>query len=638
MAQKHFILATAGHVDHGKSALVKALTGIDPDRLPEEKARGITIDLGFAHLDLTTAAGKSLRIGIVDVPGHEDFVRNMIAGIGAIDLALLVVAADDGWMPQTEEHLQILLYLGVNRAVVALTKSDLGATDKIAEEIRAQLHDTAFAQSPIVATSVRTNQGLEQLKQALAAQFSDMQPQRDAGKARLFVDRAFSLRGIGTIVTGTLLGGRVNRGDKVIVQPKKLEARIRSLQSHGSDQETVTPGTRTAINLPDLPIGKNATAVARGDVVTVSNLGEPSAVLDVLLERSPRLRRTKSPAARPLRSGMSIQFHLGSARCAARMFLLDGNAFGPGEKAIAQLRLASPIHAFLGDRFILRDASEQHTLAGGIVLDPDGDARKFRTDAQSTFLRARADSAHNVELALAAELERSGAIKRDLVLLKSFYGADEVKNAIDRLVNQERAVTRASMVADVKFWRSLRDCIIGLIDEEHRRHPERSGIDVSQLRAADISPEVFDTLVADLCSDGFKRSGAILARASHQPTLPESLSAAGTKIRAALFANPLDPPARAALASDANSQQALRFLVTTGQVIELGTDLVLRADSFQELKTAVVDLLTQRGMATASELRQALGTTRRILIPLLERLDREGVTRREGDRRVLRRS
>lgn len=638
MTQKHFILATAGHVDHGKSALIKALTGSDPDRLPEEKARGITIDLGFAHLDLTTAAGESLRVGIVDVPGHEDFVRNMIAGIGAIDLALLVVAADDGWMPQTEEHLQILLYLGVMRAVVVLTKSDVGGTDKIVEEVRAQLSDTAFAQSPIVSTSVRTNQGLEQLKQALAAQFSDMQPQRDAGKPRLFVDRAFSLRGIGTVVTGALLGGKLNRGDKVIVQPKKLEARIRSLQSHGADQETVAPGMRTAINLPDLPIGKNATGVARGNVVTLGNLGEPSAVLDVLLERSTRLRGTKSPASRPLRNGMSIQFHLGSAHCAARMFLLDGDALGSGEKAIAQLRLASPVHAFLGDRFILRDASGQHTLAGGIVLDPDGDAKQFRTSVQSTFLRARADSPQNVDLAVATEVERSGAIKRDLRLLKSFYGLDEIENAIDRLVKQDRAVIRPGMVADVTFWRSLRDRIIGLIDEEHRRHPERSGIDVSRLRATDTSPEIFDTLVADLCSDGFKRSGAILARASHQPTLPENLRAAGTKIRAALSLKPLDPPARATLAPDVSSQEALRFLVTTDEAIELGTDLVLGADSFQQLKNAIVDFLTQRGAATASDLRQALGITRRVLIPLIEKLDRDGVTRREGDRRVLRRS
>jgi selenocysteine-specific elongation factor len=335
---------------------------------------------------------------------------------------------------------------------------------------------------------------------------------------------------------------------------------------------------------------------------------------------------------------MSIQFHLGSAHSIAHMFLLDNEALGSGEKAIAQLRLASPVHAFFGDRFILRDASGQHTLAGGSVLDPNGDAKQFRTDEQRTFLRARADSAHNVDLALATELERSGAIKCDLLLLKSSYSVDEITSAIDRLIKQERAVIRAGMVADATFWRSLRDRIVGLVDEDHRHHPERSGIDISQLRAADASPEVFDALVADLCSDGFKRSGAILARASHQPTLPENLRAAGTTIRTALSLKPLDPPARAALAPDANSQQALRFLVTTGEAIELGTDLVLSADSFQQLKSAIVALLAQRGATTASELRQALGTTRRILIPLLERLDRDGATRRQGDRHILRRS
>ena len=638
MAQKNFILATAGHVDHGKSALVKALTGTDPDRLPEEKARGITIDLGFAHLDLTNAAGESLRVGIVDVPGHEDFVRNMIAGVGAIDLALLVVAADDGWMPQTEEHLQILLYLGVTRAIVALTKSDLGATDKVGEEIRAQLFDTAFAQAPIISTSVRTNQGLEQLKQTLAPQLSEMQPQRDIGKPRLFVDRAFTLRGIGTVVTGTLSHGKFHRGDKVIVQPKKLEARIRSLQSHGADRETVAPGMRTAINLPDFPIGKNGTSVARGDVVTVDDLGEPSAVFDVLLEKSPRLRAKKSRAARPLRDGMSIQFHLGSARSAARMFLLDGNALAPGEKAIAQLRFASPLHAFFGDRFILRDASEQHTLAGGVVLDPNGDAKRFRMEAQRVFLSTRARSIGDIDVALATELERSGASKRDLLLRRSFFSSDQITQAIDRLEKSGRIVIRAGIVADAVFWRSLRDRTIGLIDAEHRQHPDRLGIDVSQLRSNDLPPEVFDALVADLCSNGFTRSGAIIARTSYRPALPEELRAEGTRLRTTLSAKPFDPPARDDLAPDRESQQALRFLITTGEAVELGADLVLRAESFQQMKNEIVDLLTQRNAATASELRQALGTTRRILIPLLERLDRDGVTRREGDRRTLRRS
>ena len=255
VTEKHFIIATAGHVDHGKSALVEALTGIDPDRLPEEKARQITIELGFAELNLSAPDREKIHLGIVDVPGHEKFVRNMIAGVGSIDLALFVVAADDGWMPQTEEHLQILTYLGVKRAVIALTKSDLGKIGNVAGQIRKQLRDTAFAHSPIIPVSVRIGEGIENLKSVLSSQFSTMQPQADAGKPRLFIDRAFTLRGIGTVVTGTLTGGQLRRGQNIVVQPHNFEARVRSIQSHGSELEGGQPGMRTAINLPDVAIG-----------------------------------------------------------------------------------------------------------------------------------------------------------------------------------------------------------------------------------------------------------------------------------------------------------------------------------------------------------------------------------------------
>src|SRR5437773_1606175 len=266
---RHFIIATAGHVDHGKSALVKALTGTDPDRLPEEKKRRITIDLGFAALNVTAPNGDEIQIGIVDVPGHEDFVRNMIAGIGSVDLALFVVASDDGWMPQTEEHLQILTYLGVQRAVIALTKSDLGDGGSIVAEIRERLRGTGFARAPIIRTSVRSGEGIENLKSALASEFSTMRPQRDIGKPRLFVDRAFILHGIGTVVTGTLTGGQLRRGQKIVVEPGNLETRIRSIQSHGRELEFAQSGMRTAINLPDVAVGNAIGKVNRGDVITL---------------------------------------------------------------------------------------------------------------------------------------------------------------------------------------------------------------------------------------------------------------------------------------------------------------------------------------------------------------------------------
>ena len=260
---QHFIVATAGHVDHGKSALVKALTGTDPDRLPEEKSRAITIDLGFAHLELPSSkpAPSSFLLGVVDVPGHEDFVKNMVAGVGSIDLALLVVAADDGWMPQTEEHLQILTYLGVRRAVVALTKMDL-ATDELGEAaaIREQLQNTPLAGAPIIPTSVVSGLGLDQLKVALANVLEDTPSPADIGKPRLPVDRVFKLQGIGTVITGTLAGGTLRRGQTVVIQPSGKKARVRTIQSHNRDVEVSGPGTRTALNLPDLnALGRRST-------------------------------------------------------------------------------------------------------------------------------------------------------------------------------------------------------------------------------------------------------------------------------------------------------------------------------------------------------------------------------------------
>ena len=294
MTTRHFIIATAGHVDHGKSALVKALTGTDPDRLPEEKKRQITIDLGFAALNATAPNGDRIHAGIVDVPGHEDFVRNMIAGVGSIDLALFVVAADDGWMPQSEEHLQILNYLGVQRAVIALTKSDLGRIDVVTNQIREQLTGTPFADSPIVPTSVRTGTGIEKLVNTLATQLARTEPQRDIRKPRLFIDRVFTLRGIGTVVTGTLTGGSLRRGQQIVVYPTNLETRIRSIQSHGHELEVAQPGMRTAINLPDLRVDQ----IKRGDVVTLPDHGTPSSTLIVRRGKAvaPQRRQDRCPS------------------------------------------------------------------------------------------------------------------------------------------------------------------------------------------------------------------------------------------------------------------------------------------------------------------------------------------------------
>jgi selenocysteine-specific elongation factor len=636
MTEKHFILATAGHVDHGKSALVQALTGIDPDRLPEEKARQITIELGFAQLILDGPDEQRFSIGIVDVPGHEDFVRNMIAGVGSIDLALLVVAADDGWMPQTEEHLQILTYLGVRRAVIALTKSDLGKIDNVRTQIRKQLRDTAFAHSRIIPTSVRTSEGTKNLRNALAAELSTLQPQRDLGKPRLFIDRAFTLHGIGTVVTGTLSNGQLRRGQSVVVQPQNFEARIRSIQSHGSELESAQPGMRTAINLPDVAIGDAPGQIKRGDVITVVDLGRSSASLIVLLEKSSRLG-SKDLAGRPLKNGTSVYLHHGTSRFPAKINLLEDRSLKPGEETIAQIRLESPIFAFLGDRFVLRDASEQHTIAGGIVLDPDGDRGKLRSATQRKLFAEPAGAPDDVDLCVRSQILVNGFVREQTVLRKSHFSADEITEALQRLHRRGEIVFHQEIAADAKAWQALRGRAIGLIDDAHKRNPQRAGLDLNELRTAlrDEPSDVFEALISDLCAADFARRGSAIARVSHRPVLPANLQPVAMKIRDVLSAKPFDPPARKEIEVDRNAQQVVRFLVATGEAIEVGSDLLLLHENFERIKSSVVDFISKNGPATVSELRQHIQSSRRVMVPFLERLDRDGVTRRAGDRRRL---
>jgi selenocysteine-specific elongation factor len=633
MTEKHFILATAGHVDHGKSTLVQALTGTDPDRLPEEKARQITIELGFAQLILEGSSGQRFHIGIVDVPGHEDFVRNMIAGVGSIDLALFVVAADDGWMPQTEEHLQILTYLGVKRGVIALTKSDLDHIDNVHEEIRTQLHDTTFARSPIIPTSVRTGEGIESLKRALGSEFAIMQAQPDFGRPRLFVDRAFTLHGIGTVVTGTLTGGQFQRGQNVVVQPQNFEARIRSIQSYRSELECAQPGMRTAINLPDVAIGDGPAQIKRGDVITTIDIGRASSTLVARLEKSGRLKH-ENPAARPLRNGSSVYVHHGTSRLAAKVILLESDALAAGKSALAQLKLATPILAFLGDRFVVRDASEQHTIAGGLVLDPDGG--KFRDATQYKLLVARSLASDDVDLCVRSEIALHGFVRRESLLNKSHFGADEIGEAFLRLQRGNEIVAHGEIAAGIRLWATLRKQAIDLIDAAHKRSPERTGLDLNELRAAlrDQPPEVFEAVIADLCADNFVRKGSAIARKAHQLALPVELQSVERKICEALAKKPFDPPPRREIEADLAAQRVLRFLIETGEVSEVDSDVILLRENFERMKDAIADFISQNGPATVSELRQRLQSSRRIMVPLLERLDREGVTRRVGDKRV----
>jgi selenocysteine-specific elongation factor len=644
MGTRNYIVATAGHVDHGKSALVKALTGIDPDRLPEEKARGITIDLGFAHLELPSPLDPQpsiMHLGIVDVPGHEDFVKNMVAGVGSIDLALFVVAADDGWMPQSEEHLQILGYLGVTRAVVALTKIDLAADESArVAHVRDRLAGSPFAEASIVPTSTVSGRGIDELKMALADTLGRTPPPRDIGKPRLPVDRVFTLRGVGTVVTGTLIGGELRRGQTVVIQPSGRTARIRSLQNHNRDADGSGPGTRTALNLPDVEGSGETPGVQRGNVITLPDLGGPGDGVDVLLERSPRPIDSRTGPARPLKDRTRIRFHLGSGNVAGTVHFLDVDALPPGGRALARLRLEGPVFAFAGDRFIIRDWSEQSTLAGGVVLDPGAADRGITAMARKKFLQRRAEDPSDLVNLVLSLVERDRAVRRAGLLVQSRFSANEIRDAVATRLPADRVKEAGEWLVDRAWWEGLLETAAAKIDAAHQTHPERAGLALSELRAIVDVPvtEVFDALVADLCGRGFTQSGVAIRRSAHRPALPPQLQNAGSKVRAALSAKPLDPPSRKEIAPDAAAQQALRFLLQTGEAIDLSEEVVLSADAFARAAGMIAAHLRARGAATAGELRQALGTSRRVVIPLLERLDKDGLTRREGDRRVLRKA
>jgi selenocysteine-specific elongation factor len=638
---RHFILATAGHVDHGKSALIKALTGTDPDRLPEEKARGITIDLGFAALDLRSDDGKRYRLGIVDVPGHEDFVKNMVAGVGSIDLALLVVAADDGWMPQTEEHLQILSYLGVQRAVVALSKIDLATDEQAAvARVRDRLKDSGIDDAPIVPTSVVSGRGIEELKAALLDVLAKTPPPRDIGKPRLSVDRVFALHGIGTVVTGTLSGGTLSRGQTVSVQPTGSATRIRTMQMHNHEVQTAQPGSRVALNLPDLEItsAKNSRGprtIARGDVITVEKLGKSTHALDVLLRRA--LRSDEHTTSRPLKHGGIVQVHHGSSAVPARVYFLESReSLETAKEAIARVHLESPLLAFTGDRFVIRDWPEQHTLGGGVVLDCAPLTARAARDAQIALVRARAKAPDDVCISIQSHVARDRIIARESLLLRSRYSADEIDSALADLTTRAKVLVRGKWIAQPDAWRTLREQAAALIDAHHQAHPELGGLPLADLRQKLGNTLAFDELIDECSGDGFARAGTAIRRAMHRPKLPPRLENSGAKLRALLAARGAEPPSRKELAPDALSQEALRFLISTGEAIEVSDEIALSADVYARIVSEIRTHLRQHQKATVSELKSRIGSNRRVMVPLLELLDRQGITQRQGDFRVLR--
>ena len=630
---KHLVAGTAGHIDHGKTVLVRALTGIDTDRLPEEKRRGISIELGYAYLDLPDGT----RVGLVDVPGHERFVRTMVAGAAGIDFAILVVAADDSVMPQTREHLLILRLLGVAHGLVAVTKADLvddELVEVVVEEVRDAVADTFLADAPILPVSGVTGQGLDELRAAIA-QVAARVPERPAGAlARVPIDRSFSIVGHGTVVTGTLLSGQLRLGEEIDVLPRGRRARIRGLQSHGSPVEVVHAGQRAAINLG----GIKHDELARGDVVCTRGGFLPTSMVDGRVVVDPGLPK-------PLPHGASVGFHLGTAEVSGRLALLDAPALAPGREAWAQVRLAAPVVARRGDHFILRTVGGDFTLGGGTVLDAHPlKHRRQRADAAQALERL---ARGGLSEAIAQELRNADAALR-LSGLCARLGESraDVEAACGRSVHVA-PVGEDAWVYEDGLLRDVEARAADALAERHRHKPLLpTGLTLAGL-AAKVDPRrrLTDDVISDIM-DVLTRQGTVrrvddtYALADHRVELTEQQQVVRGAIleacRDGMFSPPTPAELRAAVPYPPDETAAvLESLLHAGELID-GEVCAFHPDAIDLAWQRLEAHLTERGRITISEFRELLGTTRRFALPLLQHFDALGKLVREGDHRRLR--
>lgn len=635
--QKHIIIGTAGHVDHGKTTLIRALTGIDTDRLAEEKARGMTIDLGFAFLPLP--GDPPLLAGIVDVPGHERFVKNMLAGAGGVDVALLVVAADEGPMPQTREHMDILNVLGVGRGVVALTKTDLADPDlrELAEaETLAALAGTPLEGAPVIPVSAQTGQGIEELKAALA-RIAATVPSRDAAAAfRLPVDRVFSLPGVGTLVTGTLVAGTLRVGDVVEVQPQGLTTKARTLQAHHHKIEIAEPGMRVAVNLPGIEVGQ----IERGAVLAPPGILRATDLLDVRLMLLPSV-------SRPVRHRERVRVHLGTGEILARVLLLEEDDIAPGSRDIAaQLLCETPAAPARGEAFVVRTYSPSRVVGGGTVVEPRP-ARRYRRGDEAALALFEARGSSQVEQGIYAILAARHEERRLAEVAAAASITSEVAHvALQSLADSGRAVALPggdAYLSDLAAER-LRDTARRTLGQFHRQNPlkkamPREGLRGPLSKAATVRD--FTALLGLLQDEGvLVTEGAHGVRLpEHEVTMPAGWRKAADEMVEVYQAAGFQPPSpgnfQANYPRDINVQAILGILTENGDLVRLADDLYLHRDAYEEAKAQVRRLAgTPEGISVGT-LRDATGSSRKIILPLLEYMDAQRFTKRVGDLRVL---
>jgi len=630
---KHVVVGTAGHIDHGKTSLVKALTGIDTDRLPEEKARGITIDLGFAFLEEV----GGLTIEIVDVPGHERFVKNMLAGVGGIDLAMLVIAADEGVMPQTREHLAICSLLHIRAGLIALTKADLVEPDwleLVREDVAGAVRDTFLEGAPILPVSSKTGQGLADLRSALRG-LAEAVPSRGTDQLpRLPIDRVFTVKGFGTVVTGTLTAGALAVDERVEVYPRSTEAKIRGLQAHGHAVASAQAGQRTAVNLQ----GLERAAIARGDVVGLPGTLVPTLLVDGTLE-------LLKDAPRAIRSRTRVRFHVGTSEIMARALLLDRPVLAPGETAFARFRLEAPLVARPGDRFVVRSYSPIVTIGGGTLLDVD--PPRFKRKAPALVAHLTLLQTGSPEAVLEEHVRHVGAAGVRLATLAGRvpFGPERLRGLLDALRPTGRvvAVDRDWFIHPDSFAR-LRTLVVEALTAFHRANPLKPGMSREELRgrAGGADERVFAFLLSSLDAGGTVKTERDKVRlASHEVRLSPEQQRVVDRLEEDFLRAEAAPPSaeealgRAGLGGD-EEHELFQVLVQAGKLVRVKESLFFHTRALDAIQTKLVALLRERKEIGPADIKDLLGISRKYAIPLLEFFDQRRVTARVGERRILR--
>lgn len=627
---KSIILGTAGHVDHGKTTLIKALTGIDTDRLKEEQERGMTIDIGFASLTLPN--GQS--VGIVDVPGHERFIKNMLAGAGGVDVALLVIAADESVMPQTTEHLEILQLLEVRRGVVALTKAGMVDADWIEfvkEDVRKALSDTFLAGSPIVPVDSLTGHGLPELLDAIQTACEDVEARDASGPFRLPIDRVFTSTGFGTIVTGTLVAGTVRVGDPVELLPSGLHSRVRGIQVHGHKEDTAEAGTRVAMNLAGLEVAE----LGRGDICARPGALKAANLFDLRLT-------LLGDAGKPLRNGARVRLHVGTAELIGRLTLLDRDELRPGDEAFAQFRSETPAAAARGDRYVIRSYSPMITIGGGVVLDPA--ARRHRRYDQAV-LDALETSSRGTPGELVEQALRQSVTGITTADLSKLSGIPDIQPILDSLRTQAKAVEvlPGKLIHTYTVSQHLSK-IRDVLEQFQLKNALRAGMPKEELRIS--AAKAFDSrgfagLLAYLEEHGeVCTSGTLAHLPSWEVTLSPAQQAGVARIIGELQRTGVNVPSAEELVRISGlpaqtTKEILDLLIHRGEIIKAADDLFFCSSAIEDAEAKLRDYLSANEKITVSEFRDLIGTSRKYALPLLEYFDSRKITRRQGDERIM---